>query len=146
MIGIVPGQGLAAVNAIAFAPTGWSPNDRSPSGQFVEAKVEYERLSATKYAASLASEQGLVFVLLREAYDPLWQAKADGRTINPVLADGLWNGYVVPAAKGVTQVTFEYAAQRWYDVGIGISLASVLTLGVLWAVAVARGRRERRAG
>ena len=143
-IGLVPGPGLAGVNAIAFVPAGWSPNDRSPSSSFVEAKVEYERLSATKYAAGLASEPGLVFVLLREAYDPLWQAKADGRTIKPVLADGLWNGYVVPAEEGVTQVTFEYAAQRWYDVGIGISLASALTLGSLWAVIVARGRKERR--
>ena len=145
-IGIVPGPGLAAVNAIAFTPAGWSPDDRSPPGQFVEAKVEYERLSATRYAASLASEQGLVFVLLREAYDPLWRASTGGRTIKPVLADGLWNGYVVPVAGGVTQVTFEYAAQRWYDVGIGISLASALTLGSLWAVTIARGRRERRAG
>ena len=145
-IGIVPGPGLAAVNAIAFAPAGWSPDDRSPSDSFVKAKVEYERLSATRYAASLVSERGLVFVLLREAYHPLWRAKADGRTIKPVLADGLWNGYVVPAKEGVTKVRFEYAAQRWYDVGIGISLASALTLGALWAVTVTRGRNERRAG
>ena len=94
----------------------------------------------------MTSERGLVFVLFREAYDPLWRAKADGRTIEPVLVDGLWNGYVVPAEEGVTKVTFEYAAQRWYDVGIGISLASALTLGALWAVIVARGRKERRAG
>ncbi len=145
-IEIVPGPGLAAVNAIAFAPVGWSPGDRSPSRSFIEATVEYEQLWATKYAASLVSEQGLVFVLLREAYDPLWRANAGGRTIKPVLADGLWNGYIVPAEEGVTQVTFEYAAQRWYDVGIGISSASALTLGALWVVFVARGRKERRAG
>ena len=144
-IAIVPGPGLAAVNAVAFAPAGWSPEDRSPSVQFVHAEVEYQRQSATRYAASLASEQGLVFVLLREAYDPLWRAKLDGRSIEPVLADGLWNGYVIPVVdRGVTNVTFEYAAQRWYDIGIGISSASALTLGALWAIFVVRSHSKRR--
>ncbi len=144
-IAIVPGPGLAAVNAIAIAPAGWSPEDRSPSVQFVHAEVEYQRLSATRYAASLTSDRGLVFILLREAYDPLWRAKVDGGSIEPVLADGLWNGYVIPVAEGgVTNVTFEYAAQRWYDVGIGISLASALTLGALWAIFVVRGHTKRR--
>lgn len=144
-IAVVPGPGLAAVNAVAFAPAGWSPEDRSPPVQFVHAEVEYQRLSATRYAASLTSEQGLVFVLLREAYDPLWRAKLDGRSIKPVLADGLWNGYVIPVAEGgVTNVTFEYSAQRWYDVGIGISLASALTLGALWAIFSVRSHSKRR--
>ena len=144
-IDIDAGPGLAAVNAVAFAPRGWSPNDRSQSGRFAEPEVEYEQLSATEYVATLGSARGLAFLLLREAYDPLWQASVQGLTIRPVLADGLWNGYVIPV-DGATRVRFSYSAQPWYDAGIAISSASAVTLSLYWVVAVTGRRKNRGAG
>jgi len=50
-----------------------------------------------------------------------------------MLADGLWNGYVVPVTEG-SELTFEYAPQRWYDLGIVISALSASALFVALVV------------
>ena len=143
-IGIVPGPGFEAVNAVATPPAGWSPVAPGPSDRFVQPQVSYTQSSASAYEAHLSGPDGLAFIVLREGFDPVWRAQSARAVIGPFLTDGLWNGYIVEV-KGPTTVRFEYGAARWYDVGIGISIGTVAAL-VLGAVGIEARRRTRRAG
>lgn len=120
-------QGLEAVSTVALAPSGWRPRAPAPVTSLQQPRVEITGRERTRIEATISGADGLTFLVLREAYDPVWLAWIDGQAVAPVLADGLWNGYVVSVADG-TRLTLEYAPQRWYDIGIAISSVTALTL------------------
>ena len=140
-IAIVPGPGLSAVNAVAFTPPEWSPVENGAATEFVLPEISYSKVTNTEYVANIKGPNGQAFLLLREAYDPLWRGYTNGQVVKPVLTDGLWNGYVV-RVDGPTSISFRYSAARWYDAGIVISLASAATLLLFGAA----GRMIRVAG
>ncbi len=94
-IAIVPGPGLSAVNAVAFTPPEWSPVENGAATEFVLPEISYSKVTNTEYVANIKGPNGQAFLLLREAYDPLWRGYTNGQVVKPVLTDGLWNGYVV---------------------------------------------------
>ena len=87
----------------------------------------YRVRGPTRIEATARGASGWSFIVLRQAYDPAWLASVAGEAFAPLLADGLWNGYLLPVSDGAA-LTFEYAPQRWYDIGIVISAVTALGL------------------
>ena len=114
------GPGLEAVSTLAVAPTGWRPATVQDPTPLVQPRIDVTARGPTRIEATARDAGGWSFVVLREAYDPAWLAWVDGEAFAPLLADGLWNGYLVPVTDGAA-LTFEYAPQRWYDIGIAIA-------------------------
>ena len=128
------GPGLEAVSTVALTPTGWRPPIAVTAAPPVQPRLAVTQRQPTRIVATANDVDGRAFVILREAYDPVWLAWVEGRAYAPVLTDGLWNGYSVPVTDGM-RVVFEFAPQRWYDLGIAISL--VTALGLLSGLAIA---------
>lgn len=119
-IGVTAGPGLEAVSTLALAPAAWRPTAAQASPALVQPRLEVSTRQPTRIEAAARGAGGWAFIVLRRAYDPTWLAWVDGEAFAPVLADGLWNGYLLPVTDGA-ELTFEYAPQRWYDLGIAIA-------------------------
>ena len=132
-ISIQAGPGLEAVSTVALAPSGWRPPTALAITPLTQPRLEISQRHRTRIEVTAYDAEGSAFVILRESYDPVWLATVDGRAYAPVLADGLWNGYIVPVSDA-RNITFEYAPQRWYDLGIGISTVTVSTLLIGFAL------------
>ncbi len=137
------GPGLEAVSTLAVAPGGWQPAPGPDPTPLVYPRVEVGARGATRIDATAHGADGWAFLVLRRAYDPAWLAWVGGRAFAPVLVDGLWNGYLLPVADGAS-IGFEYAPQRWYDVGIAISCAAALGIGIGLGAAQSRARAAGR--
>ncbi len=136
-VSVTAGPGLEAVSTLALAPTEWRPAALQDSTPLVRPRIEITSRKSTRIEAVARDADGWSFIVLRQAHDPAWLAWVDGRAFAPVLADGLWNGYLVPVADGAA-LTFEYAPQRWYDIGIAIS--AVTAFGLVASLILASGR------
>ena len=132
-LSIHAGPGLEAVSTIALTPKGWRPQIPAAATPLKQPVLNISKRQPTRIEAAAQAPEGFAFVVLREAYDPVWLAWVNGQAYAPVLADGLWNGYVLPVTEG-SRLTFEYAPQRWYDIGIAISALSASALLVSLAV------------
>ncbi len=132
-LSIRAGPGLEAVSTVALTPKGWRPRRSATVTPLQQPALTVSERQRTRIEAAAHTAEGLAFVVLREAYDPVWFAWVDGQAHAPMLADGLWNGYVVPVTEG-SELTFEYAPQRWYDLGIVISALSASALFVALVV------------
>jgi len=89
--------------------------------------------------------QGPFLLVLHEHFDPGWAARVGSRTLRPVLADAVSNGFVItPPGPEPFTVTLEYTAQRWYDAGLALSAVTVAA--VLALLALGRRRRAVPAG
>lgn len=126
-VSVTGGPGLEAVSTVALAPTDWRPTAAQTSPALVQPRLEVSTQESTLVEATARGANGWAFIVLRRAYDPTWLAWVNGKAFAPVLADGLWNGYFLPVAEG-SAITFEYAPQRWYD--LGIAIAAVAAGGV----------------
>ncbi len=132
-IGVTAGPGLEAVSTLALAPAAWRPTAAQASPALVQPRLEVSTRQPTRIEATTRGSNGWTFIVLRRAYDPTWLAWVDGEAFAPLLADGLWNGYLLPVTDGV-EITFEYAPQRWYD--LGIAIAAVAAGGMIGCLAV----------
>ena len=121
------GPGLEAVSTVALAPSGWRPEAPATLTPLQQPRLEVSGRQRTRIEATASGAEGRSFLVLREAYDPAWLAWVDGRAVAPILTDGLWNGYALPLTDR-TRIIFEYAPQRWYDIGIAISSVTALAM------------------
>ena len=119
-VSVTAGPGLDAVSTLALAPTEWRPATVQDPTPLARPRIDVTARRPTRIEATARDASGWSFVVLREAYDPAWLAWVDGEAFAPLLADGIWNGYLVPVTDGAA-LTFEYAPQRWYDIGIAIA-------------------------
>ena len=132
-ISVTAGPGLEAVSTLALAPTAWRPTSAPASPALVQPRIEVSTREGTRIEATARGADGWAFIILRRAYDPTWLAWVDGQAFAPLLADGLWNGYFLPVSQG-SAITFEYAPQPWYD--LGIAIAAVTAGGLLASLTV----------
>lgn len=126
-IGVTAGPGLEAVSTLALAPTDWRPAISPASFALPQPRLKVSTREPTRIEATARGAGGWAFIVLRRAYDPAWLAWVEGEAFAPLLADGLWNGYFLPVSED-SAITFEYAPQRWYD--LGIAIAAVTAGGV----------------
>lgn len=59
-----------------------------------------------------------------DAYDPAWTASFDGRTVRSVRVFGVANGFWIDSVGEIT-VTVQFQPQRWFYVGLTVSLATL---------------------
>ena len=149
-ISVTAGPGLEAVSTLALTPGEWRPTASRQSPTLVQPQLDIGAREPTRIEATARGADGWAFVLLRRAYDPAWLAWVDGEAFAPLLADGLWNGYLLPVTDGA-ELTFEFAPQRWYDLGIAIAavtagglVASLIVTGVDFAGCCSMLRFQRR--
>jgi hypothetical protein len=108
-------------------------------------RLSWRRLSPVRYQVTVTGAQGPFLLVLHEHFDPGWAARVAGRTLRPVLADAVSNGFVItPPGPEPFTVTLEYTAQRWYDAGLALSAVTVAA--VLALLALGRRRRAVPAG
>ena len=132
-IGVTAGPGLEAVSTLALAPIAWRPTAAEAAPALVRPRLEVSTREPTRIEATARGAGGWAFIVLRRAYDPTWLAWVDGEAFAPLLADGLWNGYFLPVSEG-SAIIFEYAPQRWYD--LGIAIAAVTAGGLVASLAI----------
>ena len=132
-VSVTAGPGLEAVSTLALAPTAWRPTAAQSPPALVKPRLEVSTPEPTRIESTAHGAVGWAFIVLRRASDPTWLAWVDGEAFAPLLADGLWNGYFVPVSEG-SAITFEYAPQRWYD--LGIAIAAVAAGGMIASLAV----------
>ncbi len=76
-----------------------------------------------------------------DGWNPGWSATADGRSLGePVVVDGGFNGWWLPASPTPSVVELRWAPQRRIWVGLGISIATVL--GGLLVLLIGNRRAE----
>ena len=132
-ISVTAGPGLEAVSTLALTPIEWRPAAAQQAPALIQPRLEVSTRDPTRIEATARGADGWAFVLLRRAYDPAWLAWVDGDAFAPLLADGLWNGYLLPVTDGA-ELTFEFAPQPWYD--LGIAIAAVTAGGLVASLAV----------
>jgi len=62
-----------------------------------------------------------------DVYDPTWTASFNGRTVESVRLFGVVNGFWIDADDEVV-VTIEFQPQRWFYIGLTISLTTLIIL------------------
>ena len=124
------------------SPAGEGPGEGSSSPP---PRLSWRRLSPVRYQVTVTGAQGPFLLVLHEHFDPGWAARVGSRTLRPVLADAVSNGFVItPPGPEPFTVTLEYTAQRWYDAGLALSAVTVAA--VLALLALGRRRRAVPAG
>lgn len=95
-------------------------------------KLDYVKYSSTQYEIALSKYPGTVpfTISFAKAYDPLWIAKYDSKTIHPTKNE---NGLIdFKIDEKTDYVTIEYLPQRYYNTGLLVSfLAYTVSLAII---------------
>ncbi|MAG37006.1 MAG: hypothetical protein CL878_12290, partial [Dehalococcoidia bacterium] len=124
------GSGLNAVNTLAFVPHDQLAQATMPREAVLAGPpaLSWERVSTTRYEVTVTGARAPFLLMLHEHFDPQWVARVGGETIRPVLTAGVSNGYAITTL-GSYPITLEYSGQRYYDLGLVISVvAGLVTL------------------
>ena len=74
--------------------------------------------------------------VVSESWYPYWQATVDGRSVKPRAAEGAFLCIDLPS--GQHQVEFRYVTPRHTKVGLAVTLAAVIAVGLIFLVGGAR--------
>jgi hypothetical protein len=99
--------------------------------------VDYLKESSTKYVVNLDG-QGSIYLVLPQAYSPLWMARANGVEYPSLPMYGSVNSFLVPV-NGPTKVELYFAPQQFFHIGAVVSLTS-LVIAIVYGIT--RQRRE----
>ena len=102
--------------------------------------IHYEKLNPTYYKVHVKTEQPF-FLVFSETYHPLWKAKLEnGQEISSTIAFSFVNSFYVNAT-GEFNIDVFFAGQWYADIGLKISLTSLIFITV--AVLTPRNISER---
>jgi hypothetical protein len=124
---------LASDERVIVAPVTRSDGPAPP-------QVAFTRTGPASYRFRFRSRTPGV-LMLDQSYDPRWQLKTAGRTLEPISTFGLVNGYLLPAGDYTGSIAFN--GENVGELGAGVSgLSLLLLIGVaLWTTRT--GRRAR---
>jgi ABC-type Fe3+-siderophore transport system permease subunit len=96
--------------------------------------ISYEKVNPTFYKLHVKTEQPF-FLLFSEAYNPLWKAKIEGgpQEIQSTIAYSLINCFYINRT-GEFEVEVYFEGQRYADIGLKISLLSLIFVAALMLV------------
>ncbi len=108
------------------------------------ATVKYQQVSPEKYTVQVKGATEPFVLVFGEAFDPLWEAKtSDGKTIDSVRLYNVVTGFPIDRG-GNFELTIEYLPQKWFVVGLTISLVTLLLcMGFLGVSLVRRWLRSK---
>ncbi|MBN1288173.1 MAG: hypothetical protein JXA49_00855 [Actinobacteria bacterium] len=102
--------------------------------------VTYKKLSAEKYEVKVKGAEEPFVLSLSETYDPHWTATVEkSGEVSPVPLYSTINGFPI-SRTGDFSVTIEYDSQKWFTLGLFISLAT-LALCLLYLLLYWSGRK-----
>ena len=101
----------------------------------------YTKLDSTKYHLHIKAEKPF-FLVLTEAYDPLWKANIGNEQLESITTNHFSNGFYVTKT-GEYDITVEYQGQRILYVGWAISIVTFTSLIVYLAIWRKRERVAR---
>jgi hypothetical protein len=125
---------LASNERVIVAPV-------APANAPAPPQVAFTHVGPTSYRFSFRSRTPGV-LMLDQSYDPRWQLKAAGRTLEPISTFSLVNGYLLPAGDYTGSITF--SGESVAELGAGVSGVSLLVLIGLAVWTTRTGRRARR--
>lgn len=90
--------------------------------------IQYTKRSPEKYEVKITNAEKPFMLVFSQAYDPLWVAKTDqGEKIESVSCYSMINGFPVDVQnKKDFTITIEYLPQRWFYLGLLLSLGVLL--------------------
>jgi len=106
-----------------------------------ERTVAVRDTSRTSFDVQVAPGDEPTWLILGQSHNLGWRATAGGRDLGePVLIDGMANGWLLPPATRPTDVHLEWAPQR--AVWAGLLVSAFAVLGCLAVIATSRRRRD----
>jgi hypothetical protein len=100
-------------------------------------RIEWAKISPVKYSLMIPT-LGTDVVVFSERYDQGWRLQLEATELTPIRGYGMVNVFVGEISSGSVMISF--VIQKWVDVGVYVSVASVLVLCLL-PVAIRRKRR-----
>lgn len=85
--------------------------------------VEYEKLSPTRYRATVTADQPFMLTFA-ETYHPLWVANVNGREYQGVPVNSIGSGFWIEDT-GELEIIIEFKPQSWFYYGVIISFISI---------------------
>ena len=113
------------------------------SGVPAPPEVSFKHVSPEKYEVTVRASTAPFVLAFGEAFDPLWTARLDGKTVDPVRLYSTINGFRIDK-RGDFKMTIEYIPQGWFTIGMILSLVVLfLCLAYLGLVLVRRRNLNR---
>jgi len=113
------------------------------SGVPAPPEVSFKQVSPEKYEVTVRAATAPFVLAFGEAFDPLWTARLDGKTVDPVRLYSTINGFRIDK-RGDFKMTIEYIPQGWFTIGMILSLVVLfLCLAYLGLVLVRRRHLNR---
>ncbi|MBN1288184.1 MAG: carbohydrate binding domain-containing protein [Actinobacteria bacterium] len=95
--------------------------------------VTSTQVSPEKYKVTVKGAERPFVLVMSEAYDAMWEAKVEGgKTVDAIPLYATINGFPIDKTGDYT-ITIEYASQKWFTMGLAVSLLS-LVLCLLYLV------------
>jgi hypothetical protein len=110
-------------NSAATTPDDLFQNQSQP------AQISYEQVDPTRYRVRVRAERPFMLALA-ETYDPLWVASGPDFQVSSLPLYGVVNGFFLDRT-GDYEIIVEYRAQQWARLGILLTSATVVGVGLL---------------
>jgi len=101
--------------------------------------ISYENINPAKYNVHVNSTEPFLLIF-SDSYHPLWKAYVDGVETSPIIAYSMVNGFLINKL-GEFDVTLYFTGQTYADIGLKISLATLIL--VMVAIAIPPSKIER---
>jgi hypothetical protein len=95
--------------------------------------VSYEILNPCKYEAHIENSDEPFLLVFSESYHPMWKAQIDGEEISSIPVYSLVNGFHINKT-GNFDVTIYFTGQTYADIGLQISVTTLIVVAVILAV------------
>jgi hypothetical protein len=95
--------------------------------------VSYEMINPCKYEAHIENSDELFLLTFSESYHPMWKAYIDGEELSSIPVYSLVNGFYINKT-GNFDVTIYFTGQTYADIGLQISLTTLIIVAIILAV------------
>lgn len=94
--------------------------------------IEYTKIDPTKFTLKINASKPFM-LSFAEAYDPLWRAYVNGKSIESIPLYSVINGFWIDQT-GLFTIIIEYEPQRWFYYGSAISVTTLTAsfVYILW--------------
>ncbi|MGQ9641995.1 MAG: hypothetical protein ACUVUF_07735 [Candidatus Bathycorpusculaceae bacterium] len=102
----------------------WKQNGNGSQGNGLARVLSVEEIDSTRFVVELEVDEPSMLCFFK-AYDPAWYVSFNGKVVGSTRVFGVANGFWIDA-KGKVFVTVEFQPQKWFYVGLAVSLLTLL--------------------
>ncbi len=100
----------------------WSPQEYL--------RVQYQYVNPTKYILNVQNAKKGDILVFSESFDKYWELQSEGFKVQSLKYHNMFNSFVLPKA-GNYEVVIYYTPQDWVNLGVVISVTSLIVILVL---------------